>query len=103
MFMTWQGHVVWHWRHPNPTGRSLISEVESIIRFVPWPTSWRKPWAKTILILKLPEITGDYRVGDIRHCFADISKARRILGFQPQVSLESGMQELVAWLESQLA
>jgi len=50
-----------------------------------------------------PEITGDYRVGDIRHCFADISKARRILGFQPQVSLESGMQELVAWLESQLA
>src|SRR5690606_34533694 len=35
------------------------------------------------------EITGQYRVGDIRHCFADIEKARQLLGYQPQVSLEA--------------
>ncbi|ELR69135.1 UDP-glucose 4-epimerase [Fulvivirga imtechensis AK7] len=51
----------------------------------------------------LPEITGEYRVGDIRHCFADISKANRILGYSPQVSLQEGMRELVEWLEDQMA
>lgn len=50
-----------------------------------------------------PEITGEYRIGDIRHCFADISKAKMILGYSPKVSLEVGMRELVEWLESQLA
>lgn len=50
-----------------------------------------------------PEITGEYRIGDIRHCFADISKAQMILGYTPQVSLEAGMKELAEWLESQLA
>jgi dTDP-L-rhamnose 4-epimerase len=50
-----------------------------------------------------PEITGKYRVGDIRHCFADIGKARRMLGYAPQVSLDEGMAELAAWLESQAA
>lgn len=50
-----------------------------------------------------PEITGKYRAGDIRHCFADISKARRILGYEPRVSLEEGLKELVAWLEGQQA
>src|SRR5690606_26389515 len=50
-----------------------------------------------------PEITGEYRVGDIRHCFADISKAETILGYTPQISLEAGMQELAEWLEFQLA
>nr|MBI1230332.1 NAD-dependent epimerase/dehydratase family protein [Cytophagales bacterium] len=51
----------------------------------------------------LPEITGEYRVGDIRHCFADITKAKTLLGFQPAVSIENGMRELVDWLENQLA
>ncbi|MFL6695099.1 MAG: NAD-dependent epimerase/dehydratase family protein, partial [Ramlibacter sp.] len=50
-----------------------------------------------------PEIVGKYRVGDIRHCFADISKAQRVLGYQPQVSLDDGMAELAAWLEGQAA
>jgi dTDP-L-rhamnose 4-epimerase len=50
-----------------------------------------------------PEITGKYRVGDIRHCFADITKAGRVLGYAPQVSLDAGMAELAAWLESQAA
>jgi dTDP-L-rhamnose 4-epimerase len=50
-----------------------------------------------------PELTGKYRVGDIRHCFADISLARETLGYEPQVELEDGMRELVAWLEGQVA
>ena len=50
-----------------------------------------------------PEIIGKYRVGDIRHCFADIGKARRVLGYLPQVTLDDGLAELAAWLESQAA
>jgi dTDP-L-rhamnose 4-epimerase len=50
-----------------------------------------------------PEILGKYRVGDIRHCYADISKAQRLLGFVPQVRLEDGLVELSAWLASQAA
>jgi dTDP-L-rhamnose 4-epimerase len=48
-----------------------------------------------------PEITGRYRVGDIRHCFADISAARAKLGYEPRVTLEDGMAELVQWLQEQ--
>jgi dTDP-L-rhamnose 4-epimerase len=50
-----------------------------------------------------PEITGKYRVGDIRHCFADITLARRILGYEPQMPLERGLLELSSWLEGQVA
>jgi dTDP-L-rhamnose 4-epimerase len=50
-----------------------------------------------------PEITGKYRAGDIRHCFADISKIRTLLGFEPQVTLESGLTDLAQWLEGQIA
>jgi dTDP-L-rhamnose 4-epimerase len=50
-----------------------------------------------------PEITGKYRVGDIRHCFADISKARRLLGYEPQVRFADGLTELAEWLEGEAA
>ena len=50
-----------------------------------------------------PEVTGKTRLGDIRHCFADISLARDVLGFQPSVELEDGLAELAAWLEGQVA
>jgi dTDP-L-rhamnose 4-epimerase len=50
-----------------------------------------------------PEITGKYRVGDVRHCFADISLAKSVLGYAPRVSLEEGLTELVSWLETQVA
>lgn len=49
----------------------------------------------------VPEITGKYRVGDIRHCFADITLARRILGYEPKVTLEDGLGELADWLQDQ--
>jgi dTDP-L-rhamnose 4-epimerase len=47
------------------------------------------------------QVTGKYRVGDIRHCFADISLAREVLGYEPRVTFEEGMQELVEWLQEQ--
>jgi dTDP-L-rhamnose 4-epimerase len=50
-----------------------------------------------------PEATGKYRAGDIRHCFADITLARELLGYEPRVPLEAGMAELAAWLETQSA
>jgi dTDP-L-rhamnose 4-epimerase len=49
------------------------------------------------------EITGKYRAGDIRHCFGDISAATQLLGYRPKVRLKQGIEELVAWLESQQA
>lgn len=48
-------------------------------------------------------LTGRYRPGDIRHCFADISLARRVLGYEPRVSLSEGLAELGAWLENQVS
>jgi dTDP-L-rhamnose 4-epimerase len=51
----------------------------------------------------VPEITGKYRAGDIRHCFADITKAQQLLGYAPSVTLEEGLTELVAWLGGQRA
>jgi dTDP-L-rhamnose 4-epimerase len=50
-----------------------------------------------------PEITGNYRVGDIRHCFADITRARQVLGYEPRMTLEKGLVELASWLEGQVA
>ncbi len=50
-----------------------------------------------------PEVSGRYRVGDIRHCFADISKARRVLGYRPRIDLEQGLRELAEWLSRQTA
>jgi dTDP-L-rhamnose 4-epimerase len=49
------------------------------------------------------EITGKYRVGDIRHCFADTSRAADLLGYSPQVALDDGLTELAAWLDGQVA
>ena len=50
-----------------------------------------------------PEVTGESRVGDIRHCFADVTLARSALDYAPHVELEAGMAELAAWLEGRSA
>jgi len=49
------------------------------------------------------EITGKYRVGDIRHCFADTSKIKKLLDFEPRVDFEEGLLELADWLKTQIA
>jgi dTDP-L-rhamnose 4-epimerase len=45
-----------------------------------------------------PDITGQYRVGDIRHCFADITRAGEVLGYTPAIDFNAGVAELVDWL-----
>jgi len=47
------------------------------------------------------EFTQKYRAGDIRHCFADISAARKYLGYEPRVRFADGVKNLVGWLRSQ--
>jgi dTDP-L-rhamnose 4-epimerase len=49
----------------------------------------------------LPEMTGSCRVGDVRHCFADIETARRLLGYEPRVDFDEGLRELASWLQGQ--
>jgi len=39
-----------------------------------------------------------YRVGDVRHCFADISKIETVFGFKPKRSFDAGMRELIDWV-----
>jgi dTDP-L-rhamnose 4-epimerase len=50
----------------------------------------------------LPDVTGRYRMGDVRHCFADITLARRVLGYEPQVAFEQALADLSRWLKGQV-
>ena len=50
-----------------------------------------------------PEISGTARAGDIRHCYADMSRARELLGFSPEVGFADGVDELIAWVSDQTA
>jgi dTDP-L-rhamnose 4-epimerase len=50
-----------------------------------------------------PEIRNEFRAGDIRHCIADIARARDELGFEPHVGFDEGMHELAGWLAGQTA
>ncbi|MBV8063910.1 MAG: NAD-dependent epimerase/dehydratase family protein [Actinobacteria bacterium] len=59
--------------------------------------------AATVGVDVEPELTGEFRLGDIRHCYADVSLARETLGYEPEVELADGMAELAGWLEGQTA
>ncbi len=47
------------------------------------------------------EVTGMFRVGDIRHNYADVSKIKELLGFEAKVSFSEGIREFTAWVEKQ--
>lgn len=47
-----------------------------------------------------PTILNQYRVGDIRHCFADTSKLTRLFGIKPQQDFEAGMSQLIEWVQT---
>ena len=47
-----------------------------------------------------PQVVGKYRKGDIRHCFADITRIKSAIGWAPRISLEQGLEELVNWSDS---
>lgn len=50
-----------------------------------------------------PALTRKYRMGDVRHCFPDIRRARDLLGYEPRVELGAGLVELAGWLKGQAA
>jgi dTDP-L-rhamnose 4-epimerase len=50
-----------------------------------------------------PEILGRFRAGDIRHCYADIGKARALLGYEPGMTFEAGLRDLLGWVRGQQA
>jgi dTDP-L-rhamnose 4-epimerase len=50
-----------------------------------------------------PKIENRYRAGDIRHCYADISRIRKQMGYEPKVSLREGLIGMVDWLREQNA
>ena len=47
------------------------------------------------------KVTGNYRLGDIRHNYADISLAKQILGFQPKWSFDQGIKQFAEWVNRQ--
>jgi dTDP-L-rhamnose 4-epimerase len=70
--------------------RSILSIATDLARVIGYPHL-------------VPEVTGKYRAGDIRHCFADIHKSHEQLGFSPEVDFEAGLQELAEWLADEQA
>jgi len=48
-----------------------------------------------------PTVTGQYRLGDIRHCYADLTQIREKLGFEPKMTLKKGIEEFTSWVLSQ--
>ena len=48
-----------------------------------------------------PEMTGEFRAGDLRHCYASTEAAREALGFEAEVELADGLPELAAWVAGQ--
>jgi len=47
------------------------------------------------------QITGAFRQGDIRHCFADIEKVKQVLGFSPKWSFREGVTKFLEWASTQ--
>jgi len=50
-----------------------------------------------------PQIVNRFREGDIRHCYADISLIKKVLGYEPKVKFEDGIIDLVNWVKLQKA
>lgn len=48
-----------------------------------------------------PHVTGQYRQGDVRHAWADVSDAERVLGWTPQFNLAQGIDLLANWIDAQ--
>jgi dTDP-L-rhamnose 4-epimerase len=68
------------------------------------PTSVRRMAELLAGRLKLgitPDVLNKFRAGDIRHCYADISKIQERLGFSPHVRIEDGVADLISWVAQQ--
>jgi dTDP-L-rhamnose 4-epimerase len=50
-----------------------------------------------------PQVTAKYRAGDIRHCFADVTRSRAKLGYEPTVDFTDGLEQLAEWVADKVA
>lgn len=50
-----------------------------------------------------PHVTGQYRQGDVRHAWADVTRAREVLGWEPEFPLAEGVTRLARWIDGRLA
>lgn len=50
-----------------------------------------------------PRVTGEYRKNDLRHCFADTKRAQKLLNWEPKISFEAGMKDLISWAKDEKA
>jgi len=46
-------------------------------------------------------VSGQFRIGDIRHNVADLTKVKAVLGFEPSISIEEGLRQFVAWVKGE--
>jgi len=46
-------------------------------------------------------VSGDFRAGDIRHCYADLSRAGETLAFKPSLDVRQGLQRFCTWVLTQ--
>lgn len=46
-------------------------------------------------------VSGEFRSGDIRHCYADLTRAEELFGYAPAVSIEDGLTRFAAWVVTQ--
>lgn len=56
---------------------------------------------KTLASISQLTVTGDFRAGDIRHCYADLRRAGKFLDFEPQVGIADGLKRFCEWVETQ--
>ncbi|MFP7695875.1 NAD-dependent epimerase/dehydratase family protein [Trueperella sp. LYQ143] len=49
-----------------------------------------------------PRVTGQYRDGDVRAAWADITEARQALNWEPQISVADGVERLCTWIDEQI-
>jgi dTDP-L-rhamnose 4-epimerase len=70
--------------------RTVLSVAEDIAQVIGWASI-------------SPYVTGKYRTGDIRHCFADLTLSRSRLGYEPRVDFRAGLEELADWLKDKVA
>jgi len=47
-----------------------------------------------------PYVSGEYRKGDVRHCYTDIQRMHRLLNFKPTINLRGGLTELMVWAKT---
>jgi dTDP-L-rhamnose 4-epimerase len=48
-----------------------------------------------------PHVTGQFRDGDVRHAWADVTRAKELLGWEPEFTLREGVDRLATWIDAQ--